>query len=70
LWLDWALLPPGLDTEARLSRLTRWVIDAHAAGLSFGLRLPGAELLPASGDAQRERCLEALALFDQKNAIT
>jgi uncharacterized protein (DUF58 family) len=67
LWLDWAQLPSGFDTEARLSRLARWVIDAHAAGVSFGLRLPGTELPPAPGDAQRERCLEALALFEQKS---
>jgi uncharacterized protein (DUF58 family) len=31
----------GLDIEARLSRLTRWLLDAHAQGLAYGLRLPG-----------------------------
>src|SRR5688572_15207864 len=40
LWLDWHTLPATLDVEARLSRLARWVIDAHAEGLSCGLRLP------------------------------
>ena len=64
LWLDWQLLPASLDTEARLSRLARWVLDAHAAGLSCGLRLPGVIVPPAPGDAQRDRCLEALALFE------
>jgi uncharacterized protein (DUF58 family) len=64
LWLDWRATPASLGSEGRLSRLTRWVIDAHAASLSFGLRLPGIELPPAPGDAQRERCLEALAMFD------
>ncbi len=64
LWLDWGMLPAGLDVEAKLSRLTRWVLDAHAAGLSCGLRLPTAVLAPAPGDGQRDRCLEALALFD------
>ena len=64
LWLDWQATPATLDTEARLSRLTRWVLDAHAASISFGLRLPGSEFQPAAGDAQRERCLEALALFE------
>ena len=63
LWLDWQDTPDTLGLESRLSRLTRWVIDAHAASLSFGLRLPGMTLAPAPGDAQRERCLEALALF-------
>jgi uncharacterized protein (DUF58 family) len=64
LWLDWQATPDTLGVEGRLSRLTRWVIDAHAAGLSFGLRLPGVTLPPAPGNAQHDRCLEALALFD------
>lgn len=64
LWLDWVATPAALGSEARLSRLTRWVIDAHAAAISFGLRIPGIALPPAPGDAQRERCLEALAMFD------
>lgn len=64
LWLDWRATAATLGIEARLSRLTRWVIDAHATSISFGLRLPGIELPPAPGDAQRERCLEALAMHD------
>ena len=63
LWLDWQATPDALGIEGRLSRLARWVIDAHAAGLSFGLRLPGITLPPAPGNAQHDRCLEALALF-------
>lgn len=63
LWFDWNKLPAQLDVEARLSRLARWVLDAHAAGRAFGLRLPGVTLAPAAGRAQRDRCLEALALF-------
>lgn len=63
LWLDWAVTPDTLSTEARLSRLARWVLDAHSSALSFGLRLPGITLPPAPGHAQRELCLEALALF-------
>jgi len=63
LWLDWQAAPAALGVEGRLSRLARWVIDAHTAGLSFGLRLPGVILPPAPGNAQHDRCLEALALF-------
>lgn len=66
LWLDWHATPAALGTEARLSRLARWVTDAHATSISFGLRLPGLALPPAPGDAQRERCLEALAMFDSR----
>jgi uncharacterized protein (DUF58 family) len=62
LWLDYAqaALP---DAEARLSRLTGWVLAAEQRGLRFGLRLPGTELAPASGPAQRHAALEALALW-------
>lgn len=63
LWLDWSDLG-ALDTEARLSRLTRWVLDAEEAGLGYGLRIPGATLAPAHGEAHRRACLEALALYD------
>lgn len=65
LRLDWSLLPPQLNTEERLAHLARWVLDAHARGLSYGLRLPGATVDMAMGEAHRERCLEALALFEQ-----
>lgn len=34
---------------------------ADEQGLDYGLRLPGVEIKPASGPAQRLRCLEALA---------
>ena len=61
LWLDFARAGQ-LDTEARLSRLTAWVLVADAQGLDYGLRLPGVEITPAGGAAQRLRCLEALAL--------
>ena len=53
------------DTEARLSQLCRWVLDADAAGLRYGLALPGVEIPPGDGDAHRERCLEALALYEE-----
>jgi uncharacterized protein (DUF58 family) len=62
LWLDWHDLA-ALDAEARLSRLTRWVLDADGAGLAYGLRLPGQEFGPAQGEAHRRACLTALALF-------
>ena len=63
VWLDWNRLP-GLDTEARLSQLCRWVLDAYRHQRSFGLLLPGTEIAIDSGGAQRHRCLEALARFE------
>jgi uncharacterized protein (DUF58 family) len=64
LWLDWRQLPANMAVEHKLSLLARWVIDGHARGASFGLRLPGTTVPLAGGAAQHERCLEALALFD------
>lgn len=63
IWLDWSGLPADLGTEARLSRLTRWLIDAHALNLPFGLRLPGKEISPDQGPRHFQECLEALALY-------
>ncbi len=60
LWLDFARVGT-LDVEARLSRLTAWVLAADAQDLDFGLRVPGVEIAPASGAAHRLRCLEVLA---------
>ena len=62
LWLDWSTCAP-LGAEARLSRLTAWTLAADRADADFGLRLPGVEIVPGDGDAQRARCLESLALW-------
>jgi len=62
-WLDWAMLE-GLDAELRLSRLTRWIVDAHFEGHAYGLRLPGSEFSPAISVGHRHRCLSALALYE------
>ncbi|MFZ5558824.1 MAG: DUF58 domain-containing protein [Pseudomonadota bacterium] len=62
IWLDWDLLADA-DPERRLSRLARWVLDAEAAGATYGLRIPGARLAPDRGPRHRAACLEALALF-------
>lgn len=63
LWLDFSDIPRTLGLEAKLSRLSRWVIEADQAGLRYGLRLPGSDHEPDSGALHRERCLQALALF-------
>lgn len=63
LWLDWSSLPAGMNAEARISRLARWVIDAEAAGLRYGLRLPHQEVPPDQGPAHQAFCLQELALM-------
>jgi uncharacterized protein (DUF58 family) len=64
LWLDWTHLPAAMAVEERISHLARWVLDAHAAGRAYGLRLPGKTVALAGGEAQRDACLEALALYE------
>ena len=66
-WLDWEQYP-GLSPERRLSALCYRVLDYHRRELEFGLRLPGAELAPAKGDAQRDRALRLLALHGIEGA--
>lgn len=61
-WLDWEQFS-GLEQERRLAALCYWVIDYHRRELEFGLRIPGTELAPATGDRHRDRALRALALF-------
>lgn len=62
LWLEWAQAHQP-DVESRLSRLAAWVLQADRQGLVFGLRLPGLELPPADGAAQRHAALRALATW-------
>ena len=62
MWLSLDLLPDALNLETKLSHLTRWVLDAHASGIAFGLKLPGSAVSIGRGEAHRDRCLEALAL--------
>jgi uncharacterized protein (DUF58 family) len=60
LWLDYAHAG-RLGTEHILSRLTAWVLQAERLGLDYGLRLPGKEIKPSTGEAHKRRCLAALA---------
>ncbi len=67
LWLDLAQagIPSGSGAnhlEHKLSRLCAWVLQADQLALDYGLRLPGQDIRPGSGEAHKKRCLEALAL--------
>jgi len=62
LWLDWRTLPQ-LNQEARLSQLTRWVIEAQKNGVAYGLWIPGTKISPTNSDAHQHRCLSLLATF-------
>ena len=64
IWLDWNTLSEIADGEQRLSILARWMLDADAAGLAWGLRLPALLFGPDNGPAQLAAGLRALALHD------
>ena len=61
LWLDF-MQTGTAATELKLSRLCAWVLAADKQGLDYGLRLPALVIKPASGEAHKRQCLEALAL--------
>lgn len=61
LWLDFSMAGAG-GVEQKLSRLCAWVLAADQLALDYGLRLPSLEIKPASGEAHKRQCLEALAL--------
>lgn len=63
IWLDWDALP-GLDGEARLSQLARWVLEAERGGFRYGLKLPGFTSRQHRGLDHQQALLRQLALFD------
>jgi uncharacterized protein (DUF58 family) len=62
VWLTWEDLQ-ALDTETRLSRLCRMVLQAEEEHLRYGLRLPTGIVDPGAGELHKRACLEALALY-------
>ncbi len=50
-------------TEEQVSRLAAWVDQASQLGAEYSLTLDSLRLEPASGDAHRHACLEALAIY-------
>ncbi len=67
LWLDFNTLTDP-DSETRLSRLAGMILEAEHLQQAYGLRLPDVEFAPDLGEAQRARCLRALALFGSEDA--
>lgn len=64
--LDWDALPVGMDPELKLSRMTRWVIEAEARGVPYAFRLGHTKLPPGLGPAHQDTCLRALALHGKE----
>ncbi|MGI4720893.1 MAG: DUF58 domain-containing protein [Janthinobacterium lividum] len=63
LVLDFAALPAHLDLELRLSRMTRWVLDAEQRALPYAFRLGALRYDAGHGAAHQAACLRALALY-------
>ena len=58
----------GGDIEARLSLLSHWVVELSAQHQSFTLQLGAQRLGPEAGEAHRDACLRALALFGEEGS--
>lgn len=61
--LGWDDLPAGMAEEARIARLTAWVLAAERMARPFALRLPERNLSTGQGGDHRRAALTALALF-------
>ncbi|BDT58145.1 hypothetical protein MasN3_16390 [Massilia varians] len=68
LLLDFAQLPAQLDLELRLSRMTRWVLDAEQRALPYAFRLGAIHYDAGNGAAHQAACLRALALYGSGEA--
>ncbi|SFD49570.1 DUF58 domain-containing protein [Massilia yuzhufengensis] len=68
LVLDFAALPANLDLEVRLSRMTRWVLDAEQRALPYAFRLGTIHYQAGAGAAHQAACLRALALHGLEEA--
>jgi uncharacterized protein (DUF58 family) len=55
----------GLEREARIARLARWVCLAESAQVRYSLRVPERELGPGLGPDHRHACLRELALLPE-----
>lgn len=65
LQLDLAKLPRRMDVEMKLSRMTRWVIEAEARGLPYAFQIGDIAFAAAIGAAHQAACLRALALYER-----
>jgi len=68
LLLDLNALPPLLDIEVRLSRLTAWVLEAERRALPYALNVGHREIAQGLGEVHCAECLRALALYGKEGA--
>ena len=64
LWLEWDMLSmPGV--ENKLSHLCAKILEYHQNQQIYGLKIPGKTIQPMSGEAHKNTCLTALALYGE-----
>lgn len=68
LKFTWESTGALVETETRLSQLALWVDEAERQGHQYSLKIPGVETEFASGSAHHDRCLTALALYEEGSA--
>lgn len=61
--ITWDAMPAALPLEAKLSRMTAWVLAAERAARPFSVSFPGTHLPASQGRDHRRAALTALALF-------
>ena len=66
-WLDWEAFN-GFNTEERLSRLCYCVLMLAKSSNTYGLRIPGSRVDPATGLKHRNAVLEILAHYQDSAA--
>ena len=64
LCLDFSLLSKSVDLEMRLSRMTRWVLEAELQGVAYSFKLGEHDFVASLGPAHQSACLQALALYE------
>lgn len=62
IWLDIDIVP-GMDLERRLGCVAGWILQLEQSAQPYGLTLSGQRFGPALGDAHRDACLRAVALY-------
>jgi uncharacterized protein (DUF58 family) len=68
LLLDLNAMPPLLDIEVRLSRLTAWVLEAERRALPYALSVGHRRVEQGLGEAHCAACLRVLALHGKEGA--
>ena len=63
--ISWQMLAEQ-TTEAKISQLCRWVVEAEQSHLRYGLEIPGAHIPIGQGQQHYEQSLTALALYGKK----